>query len=114
MEIPLPIREFKSGEEHFPINFYFDDNFTYEVAVAEVCHKRTSSSVHTITTNILEYDIFNPDQILLRFGPISRITTPIFYKVGVASLKNLRIRLDHPTETAITLIFRRINGDEKI
>lgn len=117
MIVPLPVRDYKNGEEIFPIDHYFNDNNQYEVAIASFAAARnTKLRVASIKTNILEYDKFNPEQILLTFGATTQITTPVFYKVGVASLKNLRIRLVDfpPSPLAITLIFRIINGEEKV
>lgn len=115
--IPLPIKKFENGEEVFQIRHYFDPEYKYEVAVGTIDYLKRPSKIFSIKTNILEYTPFNPDQILVQLSPRhDQITEPIYHKIGVASLKDLRLVLtDFETQAvSITLFIRRIYGEEKV
>ena len=114
MIIYLPIRSFEKGEEHFPIDFYFHEGRDFEIAVLGVIATKRLLSISDMSTNILEYNICNPDMVLARIGPYNlyRIAHPKYFNIAVGSLKNLRIKLTNfdKQPVAITLIIREING----
>ena len=114
MKIVLPPRQFEKEEEHYHINYYFKDNESYEIAITSInCLIRPTNLV-TVSSNILDYNVLNPNQIIGCFGPYRayQISDPIFYKINVPSLKNLIIKLSgfQPQNTIITLEIRKING----
>lgn len=112
MMLPLPIRQFENEEEHFPIDFYFDDCADYEVAVVQVNMLKRPNKILTIYTNILDVDVFNKDQILCRVSPFTgiQVTDSMYYKIDVGSLQNFRIKIPGivQQQVAITLHFRKI------
>lgn len=116
--IPLPLRTFKNGEEHFPINYYFEEDCEYEIAILDITHLKRVNRIIRISTNILEYDIFNPEQIIYTLGPITsaRVSSLNYYKIRVSSLHNFRLKFSNIPQQpfAITLGIRKSNGKAEI
>ena len=114
MIINLPVRLFKSGEEHYPIKFYFENGVEYEMAIFNVALIDRPKGIASITTNILEYSVLNPEQVIGYLGHVnySRISAPVYYKIDVGSLENLRIKIAGIANqsVAISLDIRKVNG----
>ena len=116
--IHLEPTKFPNEEEHFPIDRYFyhlDVNKEYEMAIIGLNYATTGKSdFYTISTNIIDYNVFNPDKILLRFCDLTKdqISQPIFYKIDVTLLTNFRIKVNgfENRQLALSLIIREVNG----
>ena len=69
---------------------------------------------YNVTTNIIEYSVFNPDNIFLRFCELTtyQITNPIYYKIDVSSMKNFRLIVNgfKDRKIAFSIAIREING----
>ena len=116
--IHLKPTEFPNEEEHFPIDQYFyhlDASKEYEMAIIDL-HYATpgTTDFYVISSNIIDYNVFNPDKILLRFCELTKdhISPPVFYKIDVTLLKNLRIKVNgfKNRQLALSLAIREING----
>ena len=113
--IHLEPRRFPNGEEHYPIDYYFDSNKEYEIAIVAINYAIPGENIfYTIQTNIIDYTIFNPEKIIFKFCEITnyQITHPIYYKIDVSSLKNFRIKVNgfEDRELSLSLAIREING----
>ena len=116
--IPLPERTFQNGEEHFPIDHFFEDGCEYEMAVLGIAYPKRLTNIVSLSTNIIEYDVFNPKQIIYTLSPPTqgRISFPIYYKISVSSLQNFRIKIFSSSQQPfiITVGIRKANGKTEI
>jgi len=114
--VTLPIRNWVNGEEHFQISYFFDDSKSYEIAVSDLTYGRkfNDTNIVEISTNILEYNVLNPKNIIHRFSYNKKyqISPMVYYKIDAGSLENLRLKLTNfrSQPLAINLSIREING----